>query len=170
MRFCAFAAKNGKLALEKPFPDGRVHGVFTFALMQGLNGKGCDDSGAITTESLSEYLWRTVPSLLTAEDGKNPQIASRPDVSGSDRFNLVPAAAPLKFPVQISAKIPGQRGLITDGRMQTVAEITATPPQWNLALARGLYKVAISGSGNALFEVTGEANPDHSVSVVNVNA
>jgi Caspase domain len=169
LKFCAFAAKNGKLALEKPFPDGRVHGVFTFALMQGLNGKGCDDTGAVTTESLREYLLNTMRTLLSADDVRNPQIAQQPEVSGSDRFVLVPAAAPITFPVQITVKAPGQSGLITDGRLQTVAKTPAVPALWTVSLPRGLYKATIIGSGAALFEVTGQANPDHSVSIVNVS-
>jgi hypothetical protein len=82
---------------------------------------------------------------------------------------LLPPAAPLAFPVKISVKTPGQRGLVTDGRQQTAAEIAATPAQWSLSLSRGLYKVAVTGSGEALFEVNGETNPDHSARVVDVS-
>ena len=139
MKFCALAAKNGKLALEKPFPDGRVHGVFTFALMQGLKGKARDPaSGAITTVSLAGYLWDAVQSLFTADDLRNnPQIAVHPDVSASDHFELIAAAPPPQFPVQISARTPGQHGLVLDAAMRTVAEIAATPSQWSSRLAAG---------------------------------
>ncbi len=168
-KFCAFAAKNRKLALEKRFPDGRVHGVFTMALMQGLQGKACDSSGAITTETLREYLYNAVPSLLSPDDMMDPRIATQPDIPASDQFLLLPGASVTAFPVRISVKTPGQRGLVTDGGRRTAAEIALTPAQWNLSLPLGLYKAAVVGSGETLFEVKGEINPDHSARVVDVS-
>ena len=45
-------------------PDGQVHGVFTWTLLQGLRGGAADERGRVTGESLRNFLFTVMPEFL----------------------------------------------------------------------------------------------------------
>jgi hypothetical protein len=78
--FYAFATRWGRHSRERPMsPDGRFHGVFTTALLAGLNGAAADTSGQITGASLRNYLSAEMRTFLDPAGRRNPSVAQEPD-------------------------------------------------------------------------------------------
>jgi hypothetical protein len=156
-RFYAFSAKDQKLAKEVPFPDGKVRGVFSATLLQGLRGAARDNAtGAITARSLKTYLQDTMQSHLPEADKKNPDIAKEPDVRDFDVFDIVPPpssflnlASPTadlkKFAVDITLPAAGLAVTLQDGNLATIETATPAGNVWSIELQRGLYRVVATG-------------------------
>src|SRR6266536_4447665 len=67
-RFYAFSAKNRQLSKELTVA-GRVNGVFTYTLLEGLRGQARDpQTGAVTTAQLKAYLQENMRKLLPQTD------------------------------------------------------------------------------------------------------
>jgi hypothetical protein len=174
-RFYAFSSKDQKLSKELPFPDGtpagKVRGVFTVTLMDGLRGAARDPvTGAITARTLKTYLQDNMQNWLPDADKANPDIAKEPDVRDYDAFDIVPAppapaaAPPTAAPpapsadvynVAITLPAAGLSVTLQDGSFQPI--MTANPAQvWPIALPRGLYRVVMAGRPDTiLFQITG---------------
>lgn len=171
-RFYAFSAKNKKLSVEAPCADGKVRGVFTRTLLQGLRGDARDPkTGAVTTAQLKDYLQQNMRKLLSEADLQNDDISQMPEVFDPDPFDVVPAPpAPQipKFPVRIAISRPDLPAHVEDASFQTVETIAKAPQKWPLQLPRGFYKVVVDGLGESLFQVTGALMPDGSAREVNV--
>jgi hypothetical protein len=165
-RFYAFSAKDQKLSKEVPFPDGKVRGVFTATLLDGLRGAARDNAtGAITARSLRTYLQDTMQSRLPAEDKDNPEIAKEPDVHDFDKFDIVPAPASLpaaapvageltKFTVDITLPAAGLAVTLQDGNLQNIKTDNPAGNVWSIQLQPGLYRVLATGL-DISFKVTG---------------
>ena len=63
-------AAHTKKALERTMADGKVHGVFTWTLLQGLRGGASDERGQVTGESLRTFLYTVMPEFLP-EDARS---------------------------------------------------------------------------------------------------
>ena len=153
-RFYAFSAKDQKLSKEIPFPDGKVRGVFTATLLDGLRGAARDAAtGAITARSLKTYLQDTMQSRLPEADRDNPEIATEPDIHEFDKFDIVPARTPTvavaadltKFNVDITLPAANLAVVLQDGNLQNIREETPAGTVWSLPLPRGLYRVLATG-------------------------
>jgi hypothetical protein len=87
--FHGFGTKWSQLSRERPMPpDNKVHGVFTTALLAGLNGAAADPadpSGVITAESLESYLYDNMKEFLTPEDRASEIVPKEPDVDFKPR-------------------------------------------------------------------------------------
>jgi hypothetical protein len=166
-RFYAFSAKDQKLSKEVPFPDGKVRGVFTATLMDGLRGAAKDPvTGAISARTLRTYLQDNMKKWLSDADNNNPDIAKEPDVRDFDVFDIVPAptASPPAAPpaqsdetynVAITLPAAGLSVTLQDGGFQPI--MTANPAEqiWSIKLRRGLYRVIVPGRPDTIFPVTG---------------
>jgi hypothetical protein len=169
-RFYAFSAKDQKISKEVPFPDGKVRGVFTATLMDGLRGAARDPvTGAISARTLKTYLQDNMRKWLSDADNNNPDIAKEPDVRDFDVFDIVPpqVAAPAAPPgappaqsdemynVAITLPAAGLSVTLQDGAFQPI--MTANPAQqiWSIKLGRGLYRVVVAGRPDTIFQVTG---------------
>jgi hypothetical protein len=64
--FVGLAAQT-KSALEHTMADGKVHGVFTWTLLEGLRGGASDERGRVTGESLKAFLQSAMPEFLPEE-------------------------------------------------------------------------------------------------------
>ena len=77
-RFFAFGTKWKKVSWERAMPDGKIHGVFTTALLTGLKGAAVDStSGQVTARTLRNYLLNCMKNFLSADDLKNPPYSKR---------------------------------------------------------------------------------------------
>ena len=85
------AAPWRRVARERQMPDGTWRGVFTMALLEGLNGAAYDsttirigDDGRevaeITAVSLKAFLNRNMKDFISAEDREDSQIRNEPDI------------------------------------------------------------------------------------------
>src|SRR5262245_51124626 len=73
--FFGFGTKWAQASRERTMDDGKVHGVFTWALIKGLRGEAADpDSGQVTAATLGNYLYNNMKSFLKADDLEDPEV------------------------------------------------------------------------------------------------
>jgi hypothetical protein len=171
-RFYAFAAKDGKIALEKPDRTGNVRGVFTVTLMEGLRGGARDPvSGEITSAQLKAYLQANMKAKLSPTELDDEEISKVPDVFDPDPCVILPAPpqrTPVqRYPVRIQLGAGAVHSLIQGSNLEVVVEHDRGGT-WDLDLPRGLYRLVMNGSVGEPFEVTGASRADGTHEVVNV--
>lgn len=146
--FFAFATRWGLTAREKPF-NGETRGVFTTALIAGLNGAAANPDGTISSSSLRNYLLNHTKDLLTPDEQADPTIPKWPDVAAPE-FELVFATVePQRVTVSVtfppeaanqSIQVRGGEGFRVLASGQTVAGVPWVIPD---GLARGGYLIEI---------------------------
>jgi uncharacterized caspase-like protein len=149
-----FASEEKRLTREHQMPDGKVHGVFTWTLLQALSGptpKAASPNGQITAASLMSYMYNNMRHFLTDDDTSNGDVSPEPfmgcDEKYRDTFVLAAAQAP-QFLVMINLP-PGSKGRtvqILDNGFQIVKSTKANGLIWQVNLNRGLYLVQILGT------------------------
>ncbi|WP_454019560.1 hypothetical protein [Azospirillum sp. Marseille-Q6669] len=160
-RFYGFATKWSRAARERMMPDGKIHGVFTTALLEGLRGAAAHpQTGEVTAATLKSYLYNNMQHFLSEGDRKDPDLAKEPDLffSGCDDTAYVIVKVPVPdFPVQIAVREPlvGQPLRIFDSALQEVDSTAAAEALWNVRLKRGNYMILGPGGREAMFEVSG---------------
>ena len=84
--FVAFAAQRPLKAVENPIPadDDKVHGVFTWALLQGLRGAAADQNGRVTGRSLADWVRNAQAALMTDAQRENSNVALDPEIIQED--------------------------------------------------------------------------------------
>jgi hypothetical protein len=151
-RFYGFAAKYGKLAVEKPI-RGRMRGVFTATLLDALAGGASEEDGRITGATLKAYLYENMKSYLSDEDFAG-DVAKEPDLycdQPEDDFviaTVTPVTHAIAIPIPSAvASTKWQLFGEKDGRKFTkIAEMQGDgTPQWKLALFRGTYQLIAGG-------------------------
>jgi hypothetical protein len=156
-----FATRWSRLSREKKMADGKVRGVFSTALIAGLNGAAADEQGEITARSLADYLYNNMKKLLTQEELQDDDIPKEPELvfdnSPNARFVLTKVAPP-RFPVRIHLPDTemGKQVIVLDSRFGTAAEGQLRGKDWETSLGRGLYMAQVRDTGRMKpFEVTG---------------
>ena len=173
-RFYGFGARAGKDARERDF-GGRVHGVFTRTLLDGLRGAAYDpdDPGTITAESLQNHLYNAYPSFMDPELRDDPDVPNEPEVDFERKprklvvgkvppgslFDRISSAVGIvtrpKYPVRVGTTTHvGKEAQILNRSLEVVEELTLAAQQ-ELSLDRGLYAVLVAGVPAREFEVTG---------------
>ena len=84
--FIAFAAQRPLKAVEMKIPaDGnKVHGVFTWSLLQGLKGRAADETGTVTGRSLADWLRNAILPWLSDADRSDPDVSQAPEIAAED--------------------------------------------------------------------------------------
>jgi hypothetical protein len=172
-RFYAFAAKDGKLAIEKTFSDGRIGGIFTLTLMEGLRGAARDPlSGDITSARLKGYLMDNMRLKLSAEELINEENARVPDIYDPDPLVIVKSqngnVGVRLFPVQLKLKPGDFPSSILNSKLKVIARNNGERP-WSERLPIGLYALLVPGRDPQTFEVTGALRSDGSEEIINVS-
>jgi Caspase domain len=165
--FYGFGTKWSRVSRERMMPDGLWHGVFTTALLAGLNGAATDPNGQITATSLGDYLYSNMKDFLSPEDLADPVVPKEPDVD-YDKNPLNPfilATVPVPdFPVTIHlpASTQGKTVEILSGQgLALVRSGISVPPAWQVRLRRGLYLAQVLAAGlQVSFEVNGAGDVD----------
>lgn len=166
-RFYGFAAKYGKLAVEKVI-RGKMHGVFTATLLDALNGGAAEEDGRITGATLKAYLYENMKSYLSADDFAD-DVAKEPDLicdpPPEDQF-VIATVPPVEHDVAIPIPPEGANQkwqLIGEKGNQKMAKIAESQGdatlQWNLKLFRGTYQL-IAGSVVKIVTVKGNGGLD----------
>ncbi|MGH8065960.1 MAG: hypothetical protein ACRERE_12170 [Candidatus Entotheonellia bacterium] len=165
-RFYGFGTKWSRLSRERTMPDGKVRGVFTTALLAGLEGAASDPNGRITAASLASYLYNGMKAFLGPEDLQDPEVPKEPDLwydhNLGDTFVLATAPVP-RFPVVIHLPqdSAGKTVDILGDKFQSVVSTTAEPPVCQVDLARGKYLVQLKEDGTGkIIEVRGTGGVD----------
>lgn len=101
-RFIAFAARRPLRAVERLGPDGKVHGVFTTILLEGLRGAAANPYGKVTGRSLADWLRNAQHGRLEEADLNDPRVSKAPEIIREDQElifarELPPATYPVKL-------------------------------------------------------------------------
>jgi hypothetical protein len=160
--FVAFAAQRPLKAVEAAIPEdgGKVHGVFTWALLEGLRGAAADASGRVTGRSLADWIRNAQAARMDPRDRKDSEVTKEPEVVREDA-GLVFARGVTErtYPVGLSfgGTAAGKRARLWAGappRVEEEFEVGAGPHEF--ALRPGLYLVDVPDAGlRQGFEVVG---------------
>jgi len=147
--FIALAAQT-KSALEHSMPDGQVHGVFTWTLLQGLRGGAADERGRITAESLRNFLYTVMPEFLPASARHSSSVDLQPFVRADEGmvFRRLPARP--KYPLRLvfPASSVGTELRIWTGRpLAQVTSAVLSSAEWTGDLLRGVYVAEVPAKG-----------------------
>ncbi|MDR6305798.1 hypothetical protein GGQ85_003523 [Nitrobacter vulgaris] len=102
--FIVFAASRPLKAAEKEIPpgSGQWHGVFTWNLLQGLQGAAVNQFGLVTARSLADWLRQAQLGWLDAVDRSGASVAKEPAIIEKDEsIVFASGVAPLKFDVTL---------------------------------------------------------------------
>jgi Caspase domain len=156
--FVGLAAQT-KSALEHAMADGKVHGVFTWTLLEGLRGGAANDRGRVTGESLRNFLHNAMPEFLPESVRNSAAVDLHPFIRADQGilFRRLPARSKFTVRLEIPGATPGQMLKIWTGRPHAaVVTDTLTGPEWTGALVRGLYVAEVSEAGlRQGFQVSG---------------
>jgi hypothetical protein len=163
--FIAFAAQRPLKAVEREFEDdpGKVHGVFTWTLLQGLKGAAADAYGMVTGRSLADWLRNAQRQKMAKADLDDPDVAEEPEIAREDSGVVFGrGVAPPQYPVRLSfaPAVAGQRARLWSGRPPRSEPVPINGGTADIALSPGLYVVDIPGSVRQGFEVTGARSAD----------
>jgi uncharacterized caspase-like protein len=137
-RFIAFAAGFDKGAVENQMPDGQWHGVFTYALLRGLEGGA---AGELTSDSLRDYLRNNMSSFMR-EDQRISTIAQEPTFGPTDTMSFGAPAQKPKFRVklQFPEKCAGLHATVSvNASSPLAAETVLEGTEWQVELEAGTY-------------------------------
>jgi hypothetical protein len=175
-RFYAFGTKWSRLSRERPMADGKVHGIFTSALMAGLRGGACDPkTGDITALTLQSFLYNNMKRFLDPADLQNVDIPKEPDIfapnNPAENFLIIHLAVPtFRVRINVPANFNGKTMNIRDDKFKIVDSKIAAPPFCEFDLARGGYLAEIVGGPESQpFEVSGVGTDIAGNGVPNVN-
>ena len=158
--FTAYAAKPPLQAVERRMADGLMHGVFTYALLKGLEGAAADqDTFEVTSSSLREYLTNAMKTFLTEQDLQDSSVSKEPDFGADDPMVFLRVAHLLEFPMQLSfgAAAEGMPvRIVTGSPLRQAARGIIHHGRFDVALPRAVYFAMVEGLGWIKdFEVTG---------------
>jgi hypothetical protein len=132
--------------------DGQVHGVFTWALLNGLK-TAADANNQVTSASLGGYLYNNMKTFLKPDDLVDPEVPKEPDLEYDNNHAIVfctlpPQPSP-EFPVTVTlpAQASGTTVQVLNDKLTEVRRTQGTPPLWQTALPRGSYVAQILGLG-----------------------
>ena len=168
--FLGFACPPNLRTVETEIKQDRdrVHGVFTWTILQGLKGAARRDPGeAITGESLFEHLMHSMKDYLKPEHKTNLMISRVPNIPTWDPdIVFVPAqstnggagAPELLYPVRFTFPPDAKRktAKIWSGSPPAAQELKVAGGNPEVEMEAGLHLVEVPGSGlRQGFEVTG---------------
>ena len=126
--FIAFGAEYGKIAVENEF-DGTWHGVFSYALIQALNGA---NGSPVETDNLRNYLYNGLRTLLTQAQLNHSGVAKEPFFDTTDPLVF---AAPARATFVVTLVFP-QDCIGKGATISTIAGVTQQTtlvgPEWKL--------------------------------------
>jgi len=165
--FVGLAAQT-RSALEHEMADGRVHGVFTWTLLEGLRGGASDERGRVTGESLRNFLYNAMPEFLPESVRNSAAVDLHPFIRADQGILLRRLAARPKYAVRLTVPgaTPGQVLRIWTGRPHAVVVTdTLAGQEWAGALVRGLYVVEVPEAGlRQGFQISGAGEVQVTVS------
>lgn len=134
------------LAREKDV-DGERRGVFTHALINGLQGAAANHTGALTALSLKNYIYTAFSetgqngTAVSTEPQIGPDVTFYPNIG--EGFTIKQIKVPPKFNVNVTL-LPGTLGQniqVLDGAndFKAVIEKVVNTQNWTVKLPRGKY-------------------------------
>jgi hypothetical protein len=152
--FEGFAAPLGYRAVENTMPDGRCHGAFTYALLEGLRGA----PRPVTSTSLRDYLHNAMKGFLSPDQRRRKTVAQEPAFGRTDPIVFATEGAPaFAVTLRFAPEHVGRRVFVGTGRQATPrAETVLAAPEWTVQLPAGFWGAFVDGTPVSKgFEVTG---------------
>lgn len=139
----AYAARFFLSAVENDI-GGRPCSVFTHTLLEGLRGAAADPAtGAVTTESLRDYLFNNMRRHMSQAHLDDPNVSKEPDFGTVDDFVLVPPSAVVTAGPAFTASAPaGPRHRLAVTGLDPATEVFVVDAG-NRLVARGLKQADI---------------------------
>lgn len=130
--FTAFAARGARASYEGPIgPNGEVRGLFTSALLRGLQGAAATPTGEVTSESLRSYLLNGTLN---------------PDIPASDQITFPASQQTPVYRVKAGPGLAeGTQVTIVDGQLNPVGTSKVLNGFISVALSKGLYQFEAPG-------------------------
>jgi hypothetical protein len=148
--FTAFASKFDQRAVERQMDeDGLWHGVFTWALLKGLDGAAALE-GAITSDSLRDYLKMNMKTFMRDDQLADAQVAKEPDFGNIDPITFRRLNAASRFPVTLrfpATCIGKPATIVTSASHPPAAATTLAQTDWQLDLETGSYAAFVPALG-----------------------
>ncbi|TSP13444.1 MULTISPECIES: caspase family protein [Cupriavidus] len=157
--FVAFAAQRPLKAIEIGIPeDGdKIHGAFTWALLQGLRGAASDANGRVTGRSLADWLRNALCARMTPAHLRDGDVAKEPEIVQEDAgLIFARGVPPPRYTVTLTLppEAAGKPLRLWSG-IPPRAEAMTAQPAMTLPLTPGLYVVEVPEAGlRQGFEVT----------------
>lgn len=144
--FIAFAAQRPLKAVEHAMDadEGKVHGVFTWALLQGLRGAAADENGRVTGRSLADWLRNAQSALMTEAQRNNNEVALDPEIIQEDSGLIFRRGiAPLRYRVTLDfpSEAHGHAASLWSGVPPAARQVSADTHEQRLT--PGLYLVQV---------------------------
>ena len=163
--FSAYAARFPLKAVERLMPDGKHHGVFTYALLQGLKGEAADPATMrITSESLRRYLTNAMKTFMSQADLDDASVGKEPDFGADDPidFGVVKQLPLFKARLRVPASGQPRHLRVLTGDLEVVKTGTVQGEETvEVALPKGVYfATADNPSVVKDFELIGAAEVD----------
>lgn len=100
--FVAFAARRPLRAVERPAPDGTIHGVFTTILLEGLRGAAANPYGMVTGRSLADWLRNAQRGRVDGPDLDDSRVSKEPEILREDQDLIFARGLPASpYPVTL---------------------------------------------------------------------
>jgi hypothetical protein len=105
-----FAAEFGKKSREKKF-NKKMHGIFSQAVLTGLQGAAADGAGRVTGAGLKRYVHRFIANHKPADSEQRADLDHCPD-----DFVFVSGLPPRSAVVTIQLPTPGLKVVVKSGK------------------------------------------------------
>lgn len=151
--FVAFAAKRNLKAVEVPIAEdgGKMHGVFTWTLLEGLRGAAADANGRVTGRSLADWIRNAQVARMAPEDLKDPDVGQEPEVIREDPSLIFARGVAKPFhEVRVSfppAAVGSEARLWGGAPPRVVKSFPVTGAPEVLSLQPGLYLIDVASAG-----------------------
>ena len=157
--FSAYAARFPQQAVERLMPDGQVHGVFTYTLLQGLGvAEEPGTGGQVTSASLKSYLLTEMKKNFSPDQLKDPSVSQEPDFGYDDAMvfcTLQPHTSTVTLTFPAAAEGRGFR-VMTGAPPTAAASGVVRQGKADVHLPVGFYVVKVDGlSISSGFEIAG---------------
>jgi len=151
--FVAFAAQRPLKAVEVPISEdgGNTHGVFTWALLEGLRGAAADANGRVTGRSLADWIRNAQSARMDPRDRDDVDVAKEPEVIHEDAGIIFARGVPRPlYPVRLSFPAAAITAIArlwsgTPPRVSQEFPVRGTPV--TLDLQPGLYLIDVPSAG-----------------------
>lgn len=136
--FYGFATSVGDIAREMKMDNGKVQGVFTTALVEGLG------QGKVSGSELEGYIFNRMAELLPAETFHEPKFPN--DSPNAIHFGSGGGGIKATVIIHFDPPEADVDVALLDGTLQTLNTRRGADRPWRLELAPGYYGVAIDGA------------------------
>jgi len=151
--FVAFAAKRNCKAVELPIPEdsNKPHGVFTWALLEGLRGAAADANGRVSGRGLADWIRNAQVARMRPTDLQDHEVGQEPEVIREDAALIFARGVSKPFH-QVTLNLPGnavgaQARIWTGAPPRVIESLTVTAQSEVVSLQPGLYLIEVASAG-----------------------